>query len=171
MKIFLIGMPGSGKSSLGKQLAESLELPFIDLDDIIIKNEELNIPEIFSKFGEDYFRIKERKALHGVNQIFQEFVMATGGGAPCFFDNMAYINENGISIFIDVAPHIIAKRMTASEIEERPLFSNVKHHELAEELDNKLKVRRAYYEQAQHTLQGNNIEVDDLLNLIKNSDI
>ena len=168
MKIFLIGMPGCGKSSLGSQLADTLDLPFIDLDDVIIEKENRSIPEIFARQGEDYFRIKERKALHGINDLYQEFVMATGGGAPCFFDNMAYINNNGVSVFIDVDPHIIANRLTAHDLEERPLFSNIEHNDLARELIKKLDARKPYYQQAQYTIQGNNLRVENLLDLIEN---
>lgn len=167
MKIFLIGMPGCGKSSLGKQLADTLNLPFVDLDDVIVEKENQNIPEIFAGKGEDYFRIKERKALHSTNDVYNEFVMATGGGAPCFFDNMAFINKNGISIFIDVDPHIIVNRLTSHDIEERPLFGNIEHNDLAKDLEKKLETRKPYYQQAQHTLRGNNLRVEDLMHLFE----
>lgn len=167
MKIFLIGLPGCGKSYLGRQLADTLNLPFIDLDDVIVEKENRNIPEIFAGQGEDYFRIRERKALHGINDVYREFVMATGGGAPCFFDNMAYINNSGISIFIDVDPHIIANRLTEHDLEERPLFSNIEQNDLAKDIRKKLETRKPYYQQAQYTLQGNNIKVENLLELIK----
>lgn len=166
MKIFLIGLPGCGKSYLGRQLADTLNLPFIDLDDVIVAKENRNIPEIFAGHGEDYFRLRERKALHGINDVYREFVMATGGGAPCFFDNMAYINNSGVSIFIDVDPHIIANRLTEHDLEERPLFSNIEQNDLAKELKKKLETRKPYYQQAQYTLQGNNIKVENILKLL-----
>lgn len=167
MKIFLIGMPGCGKSSLGRQLADTLDLPFIDLDEVITAKEHQNIPEIFAAQGEDYFRIKERKALHNINDVYREFVMATGGGAPCFFDNMAYINKSGISIFIDVDPYIIANRLTVKDLEERPLFNNIASDDLTKELIKKLEKRKPYYQQARYTIQGNNLRVEDLLDLLQ----
>lgn len=170
MKIFLIGMPGSGKSSLGRQLADSLSLPFIDLDEIITAKENRDIPEIFATQGEDYFRIKERKALHGINDVYEEFVMATGGGAPCFFDNMAYINKNGTSIFIDVEPRVIANRLTEEDLEERPLFSNVERDDLEKELITKLEKRKPYYLQAQYTVRGSDLRAENLLDFIKNKE-
>src|SRR5690242_535239 len=98
MKIFLIGLMGSGKSFLGKKISESMNLPFIDLDTEIEKQEKLSIAEIFSAKSEDYFRTVETSLLRS-NSAKKEFVMATGGGAPCFHGNMDYIKQTGISVY------------------------------------------------------------------------
>ena len=87
MRIYLIGLPGSGKTTLGKQVAKALNLTFIDMDEKIEQTEGKSISEIFSKEGEAYFRDIERAMLHQVAQE-ENCIISTGGGAPCFFDNM-----------------------------------------------------------------------------------
>lgn len=169
MKLFLVGMPGSGKSTIGKQIADKLKLPFVDLDDIIVDQENQTIPEIFSQKGEDYFRIAERKALKSVNTVYHEFVMATGGGAPCFFDNMAFINDNGQSIFLDVPPKVLADRLLNYGLEERPMFRNIKKQEVVLTLGEQLKTRKHFYDQAKLTVDGN-LEADEILQLISSLD-
>ena len=98
-KIFLVGLPGSGKSTFGKSLAKALKKEFIDLDAEITTSEKKSIPEIFNKEGEEQFRIKEQQNLHLVVENSSQFLLATGGGAPCFFDNMEYMKSNGYVIF------------------------------------------------------------------------
>ena len=88
MKIYLIGLPGCGKSTLGKQLSQKLNIPFIDLDAQIEKEERMLIKEIFKLRGESTFRKIESHLLKKISEENEQFVMATGGGAPVFFDNM-----------------------------------------------------------------------------------
>lgn len=111
MKIFLVGMPGSGKSSVGKLLAESLRIPFIDLDTIIEKEAGRAIREIFSTQGEARFRELERDALLKVISEKDRFIVATGGGAPCFFDNLEHMKKNGKVVFLDLPMSTIAQRL------------------------------------------------------------
>ncbi|MFN8889873.1 MAG: shikimate kinase, partial [Cyclobacteriaceae bacterium] len=92
MKIFLIGLPGSGKTTLGKQVASHLSIPFVDLDAAIEKAEQRTIPEIFKQSGENYFRKIESDLLKKWAESTTDFLMATGGGAPCFFDNVEVMN-------------------------------------------------------------------------------
>src|SRR6187402_3759097 len=103
MKYFLIGLPGSGKTTLGRKLATTLKIPFVDLDHEIEERETISTQVIFKKFGEKYFREVESTVLKAWCERMGSFVMATGGGAPCFFDNMDTINQAGKSIFIDVS--------------------------------------------------------------------
>src|SRR6185503_20434689 len=100
MKIFLLGLPGSGKTTLGKELSNALRLPFVDLDSEIERLEGKKISEIFAANGEEYFRNLESSELRKRCTSKGEFVMATGGGTPCFFDNMEWINRAGKSIFL-----------------------------------------------------------------------
>src|SRR5947207_14326757 len=109
MKIFLLGLPGSGKTTLGKALARSLGLSFVDLDLEIEKSEGMLIPEIFKTKKEDYFRKAEAAQLKHWSLSDREFVMATGGGAPCFFDNLETIKAAGRSFFLDVPASEIAE--------------------------------------------------------------
>src|SRR5690606_40196674 len=99
--IFLVGMPSSGKSTLGRRLAKELGYTFIDLDQMIVNDQDLSIPDIFSKYGEDYFREVESRLLKSIAPNQQNFV-ATGGGGPCFFANLDYILESGDRFYLDV---------------------------------------------------------------------
>ena len=84
MKIFLIGFMGCGKTHWGKKISQKLNIPFFDLDEKIIEHEGRSIPEIFEKDGEEYFRLVEKDVLHMITESHETFVMATGGGTPCF---------------------------------------------------------------------------------------
>src|SRR5687767_9394541 len=101
MKIFLIGMPGSGKTTLGRQLAEHLHVDFVDLDAEIERVEQKSISDIFREQGEEQFRLTEAKLLRDWAAASLPFVMSTGGGAPCFHKGIEVINEHGLSIFLD----------------------------------------------------------------------
>ena len=100
--IFLIGYMGSGKTTLGKKLATKLELPFIDTDEEIVKQIGMSITEYFSQHGEDAFRTLEREQLRKFAE--NAAVISTGGGAPCFFDNMEWIRANGYACLLYTSP-------------------------------------------------------------------
>ncbi len=142
--IFLIGMMGCGKSTTGKQLANLLGWPFIDLDRLIEDESGLSIPEIFSRYGEEKFRQLEREALHKTLAIQEPFVAATGGGTPCFFDNMLKMKEKGWVVYIRTPIEILVRRL-AKEASERPLFYPQNGEKILTEL---IKKRKEYYEQA-----------------------
>lgn len=162
--IFLIGMPGSGKSTIGRKLAEQLHLSFIDLDDEIEKKEGSSVQEIFKKHGEDYFRELERQALLNVVTVNTSAVISTGGGTPCFFDNLTVIKSNGISVFIDTSPAELLKRLNTSEQDKRPKLSDVR--ELSVTLNNLREERLPFYESADIRWDGRQ-NVEDLIVAIK----
>lgn len=149
--VFLIGLPSSGKSVIGLKLAEILGYRFIDLDKAIEMDQEMTIPEIFEQKGEAHFRNVESALLQAIAPGIG-LVVATGGGAPCFFDNMDYIRQNGRSVFLDLDPHIIASRIRKSKKDDRPLLSGVV--ELEEELEKKHRERFPFYSQADITVAG-----------------
>ena len=151
MKIFLIGMPGSGKSTLGKQVAAELQLTFIDLDHEIEKRENKSIPEIFNQLGEDYFRQLESQVLHEWAGSDNSFVMATGGGAPCFLKGIDVINETGISVFLDVSVDFLMKRL--EDKTDRPLLQVSDSAQLKNRLEALRQSRLACYEKAKFILQ------------------
>jgi shikimate kinase len=122
MKIFLIGMPGSGKTTLGKEIADELHLPFVDLDDEIVKKDGRSITEIFSASGENYFRQTESTTLLEWASSSRDFVMATGGGAPCFHMGIDVINKTGVSVFLDVPISTLLDRLKSKT--DRPLLSD-----------------------------------------------
>ena len=168
MKIYLIGLPSSGKTTLGKQLAQSLQSMFIDMDDLIEANEGATIPEVFAQKGEDEFRKAERKTLIDLlSQKDESQVISTGGGAPCFFDNMAKMKADGITIYLKVSPKELVKRLAGTGTASRPLLNGKKGSVLEQEITNKLEERDSFYSQAQFVLDGDRLHVNDLINLVK----
>ncbi len=150
MKIFLIGMPGSGKSTLGKQLAEHLQVNFVDLDAEIENREGRIIADIFREDGEDHFRLIEAKILREWLSSRQSFTMATGGGAPCFHGGMDLINEHGVSVFLDCSVAELIERVKRNR--ERPLLLSADENELREKLERMLQARVSCYKKAKITL-------------------
>ena len=147
--VFLVGMPSSGKSTLGRRLARRLNYGFVDLDKLIVEDQRHTIPEIFAQEGEAYFRKVEQRILRAVPPN-QSLVVATGGGAPCFFDNMDFIKESGISVFLNVVPPELAARILNHNKDDRPLLSGVSN--LRDELAARLAIRLPYYSQADFTI-------------------
>lgn len=137
---------GSGKSTVGRELANKLKLQFIDLDNYIEERNFKTIPEIFASAGEEGFRKAEQQALREVSE-FENVVVATGGGAPCFFDNMELIKRTGISIYLNGTPRILAERLMNSKT-ERPLIKGKSENELIEFIHETLDKRNLWYNQA-----------------------
>ncbi|WP_226388912.1 shikimate kinase [Penaeicola halotolerans] len=166
-KIVLLGLPGSGKSHLGNQLASALGFGFIDLDAQIESREQTKISTIFSERGEAYFRKIEHEVLLDVlNQEHQSFVLALGGGTPCFFDHMDLINAHAISVFLDTPLQTIAQRLSTDEVAKRPLFAGSNHGELILKLKSLLAERIYFYEQAQFKIDSADITVEQLTALL-----
>jgi shikimate kinase len=151
--IFLVGMPSSGKSTLGKRLARLLAYRFVDTDKLIIREEGgRSINDIFRTDGEPYFREVESRVLHTIPPN-SRLVVATGGGMPCFYDNMAYIKSCGFSIFLDVSPEQLLERMLRHSHDDRPHY-NRQDPTLLENLRQKYTDRRIYYTQADLIVPG-----------------
>jgi shikimate kinase len=161
--IFLIGMPSSGKSTLGRKLARALNYRFVDLDKLIVKEQKQSIPDIFSEKGEGYFREVESRILKETRPN-QWLVVATGGGAPCFFDNMEFIKSNGLSIFLSVSPKELARRILNHGEDDRPLLSGVT--ELEKELNGRLENRNEYYSQADIIIDESACSIPGILKTI-----
>ncbi|MGB3800492.1 MAG: shikimate kinase [Lewinella sp.] len=152
MRVFLTGFMGSGKSFVGRRLAASRGLPFIDLDDCLEQTAGMTIAEIFEKHGEAHFRKLETEILLGFDRL-PMFVMATGGGTPCFHDNMDWMNRHGATVFLDPDETIIERRLK-NERSKRPLLHG--DIDLIELIRRKLKDRRPCYEKAAfHVRQTN----------------
>ena len=158
-------MPGSGKTTLGKQLAKSKSMNFIDLDAFIEQKINKKIPEIFKELGEDIFRRIEREVvLESIH--WKNTVIATGGGAPCFFDSIDVINQNGTSIFIDVSAKELYRRVIGKGQDKRPLLANVDKEDLLQSITEKRKTRLKWYKGAHFTISSDNINAKDLLDII-----
>jgi len=158
MKIFLIGLMGSGKSYWTKQLGKKYKTGGYDLDYLIEVKEEKTIAEIFTEDGEDYFRRIESTVLKLFDQK-KTYVLATGGGAPCFFDNMAWMNKQGVTIWLDEPLTVIASRL-APEKAHRPLITKLSDSELLAFLEKQRAERLSFYSAAQIHLQEETITSD-----------
>lgn len=166
MKIFLIGLPGSGKTTVGKQLSKKLNLPFIDLDLEIEKLEGKTVQEIFAEKKENYFRAVESKTLKNYCSDKTDFVMATGGGAPCFFDNMDEMNKSGKTIFLDVPASEIAVRLQKTNLTERPLFSKLSSDQLKDKIEWLRSQRIGFYKLA-NVIISDTQSVEEIARMIK----
>lgn len=147
MKIFLIGFMGSGKTYWGKLLGEKLRVPFFDLDEQIVSHEEKSINEIFSSEGEEYFRLVEKDILHIIAESHDSFVMACGGGTPCYFNNIEYMNQAGTTVWINTPVNVLLERLI-NEKSHRPLIRNFSDEQLKAYILKKFADRKIYFEQA-----------------------
>ena len=152
---------GCGKSTLGRELAAGLDLLFVDLDKYIEKKYFRTISKIFTDEGEERFREKERICLLEVS-AFEDVVVAAGGGAPCFFDNIDVMNRTGCCVFLDVADEVLVTRLLQSK-SERPLIQGKSVDELTWAIQKMMKERRKFYEKARYTVHGENISCGDVI--------
>lgn len=163
MKIYLIGMPGSGKSTLGEQLARRLLVEFVDLDEQIENREGKSVTTLFSENGEDFFRQVEAKVLREWAGSEKSFVMATGGGAPCFYEGIDLINRTGISIFLHVPVSKLISRL--GEGKDRPLLNAPDSKEKEARLNMLQDQRLKCYKQASITIE--NADLPKLMEAIR----
>lgn len=153
IRIFLIGYMACGKSTLGRKLANQTGLSFVDLDGFIEQKYQKTVSSIFETLGQDAFREIERKALEEVS-TFENVIIATGGGAPCFFDNMRLMNQTGETIYICLTPSQLAQRLENSRAGKRPLVQNKQGAELLQFIQIGLTQREAFYSQAKLIVSG-----------------
>ncbi|MCD7901099.1 MAG: shikimate kinase [Bacteroides sp.] len=156
IRIFLIGYMGAGKTTLGKAVAQECGLSFVDLDWYIEERFHKTISELFTEKGELGFRELESNMLKEVGD-FENVVISTGGGAPCFFDNMDFMNQKGTTVFLNVHPDILFKRLSAAT-QSRPILQGKQEKELYDFIVKKLKERASFYEQAKHLFDGSKLE-------------
>lgn len=165
-KIILVGYMGSGKTTIGKKLADNLQIPFIDLDQYIEVKEELSITDLFDKKGEVYFRKKEHMYLKELMERTENFVLSLGGGTPCYANNHLYLQSTDVeSIYLKASITTLEKRLTIST--NRPLLKHVTN--LKEYIAQHLFERNYFYNFSQHTIVIDNKDteaiVDEILKL------
>ena len=155
-RIFLIGYMGAGKTTLGKAFARAMGLTFIDLDWYIEERFHKTIRELFTERGEDAFRDLERRMLHEVGD-FEDVVISVGGGTPCFFDNVDYMNSVGETVFLDVDIRVLFRRLKIAK-QQRPLLDGKSDEELMLFIQEALQKRLPFYTRAKHTFNGEKLE-------------
>lgn len=162
--VFLVGYMGSGKSTVGKKLATKLKCSFIDMDQTIEDMTGKSIESIFNTDGEDAFRQLEHSVLISL-LTRKDSVISTGGGTPCFFDNMVMMNKLGLTIYLKMHPDSLAKRILESGT-KRPLLQRITPDQLPAYINRHLKERETFYSKAHLTIKGENLKIDELYNEI-----
>lgn len=156
IRIFLTGYMGAGKTTLGKAFARKMNIPFIDLDWYIEERFHKSIRELFVERGEASFRELERNMLHEVAE-FENVIISTGGGTPCFFDNMDYMNGHGQTVFLDVHPDILFKRLRVAT-QQRPILQGKTDEELRAFIVEALEKRAPFYSLASYRFDAGFLE-------------
>jgi shikimate kinase len=165
MKVYLVGFMGSGKSFIGQQLATLLEYLFVDTDNLIENTEGSSVAELFEKIGETAFRKIESDRLKGLSK-WDNIIVATGGGAPCFYDNMQFINDSGITVYLKTNPQLLLKRLLP-EIDKRPLLKGKTEAELLSFIESKVAEREAFYGQADIIIHQEDNEQNIVQDILK----
>jgi len=156
---------GSGKTHWGRLLSQKLGIPFFDLDEQVAEHAGQSIPEIFATEGEEQFRLKEKDILHIITESHESFVMACGGGSPCYFNNIEYMNEAGSTVWINTPLDVLFDRLV-KEKAERPLIKELADDQLRNFIYKKFADRKIYYEQADMIVDEEPMELDHLVNRI-----
>lgn len=168
-RIFLMGYMGSGKTTLGKAFAKACGLSFVDLDWYIEERTHRSIREIFAEKGEDGFRELEKNMLHEASQ-FENVVIACGGGTPCFYNNMDYMNSCGITVFLDTSIESLFRRLKVAKM-NRPLLADKSDEELMQTIKDGLNKRISYYSEAKLRIDGSRLEnraqIDETVNELR----
>ena len=155
-RIFLIGYMGAGKTTLGKAFARAMGLTFVDLDWYIEERFHKTVSQIFTERGEEGFRELEKRMLHEASD-FENVVISVGGGTPCFFDNMEYMNQVGETVFLDVDNKVLFRRLKVAK-HQRPLLANKTDEELMTFIQEALEKRLPHYTKAKHVFNGELLE-------------
>jgi len=159
---------GAGKSYWGKQLAEHFSLPWFDLDEVIVEREGMPVADIFSEKGEEYFRNLEGEVLRELTLSNDAFLIACGGGTPCFSDAMDFMNENGITIWLNPSIPVIVERLQRKQY-KRPLIQDLSEEDLLSFTERKLAERQQFYEQSQIIISDDEISLETFDKLIRNA--
>lgn len=160
-RIFLIGYMGTGKTTLGKALASRLQYDFVDLDWYIENKIQQSISEYFSVNGEVSFRDLENASLQEL-LTKERVVIATGGGAPCFLNNMSLMLAHGVVVYLEASYEVLFRRLRNAK-DQRPIIKNKSEEELQKFIIYSLSQRKVYYEKAQYKINSDNLETEEQL--------
>ena len=153
---------GSGKTHWGRQLSQKLSIPFFDLDEQVSTHAGKPINEIFASDGEEQFRLMEKDALHIITESHDSFVMACGGGSPCYFNNIEYMNRSGTTVWINTPLDVLFERLRKIK-ESRPLLKDLTDTQLWGFIVKKFADRKIYYEQAEIIIEEDPPELEKLV--------
>jgi shikimate kinase len=165
MRVYIVGYMGSGKSSIGKQLANGLDYDFFDSDDLTMARAGKSISRIFSDHGEEYFRRLESEIIRETMQ-FDNAVISTGGGLPCYHNNMEWMKANGVTVYLEAAPGLLFHRLVRNK-GGRPLIENLSDVELMEQINNHLVTRTPEYREAEIIVPALSTDLKKLLEAVK----
>jgi len=163
-RIFLTGYMGAGKTTVGKKLANQLKLKFIDLDHRIEDASGKTVQQWFDTEGEELFRLKESEVLKNVCES-DDFVLATGGGTPCYSENLELMKRSGITIYLELHPGSIYYRLARSKA-ERPLIKSLDDASLMEYILSSMLVREPFYKKSHIIVKGENVDVPALKDMV-----
>ena len=163
-RIFIIGYMCSGKSSISRKVAARLGYEPFDTDDLFEERYHICVQDFFEKYGEDYFRKFESEILKKTGEM-HHVVVSTGGGTPCFFDNMQWMNENGVTIFVKTSPTTAFHRIMNAK-RKRPLVYGKSEEELRQYVENHYNSRLPVYERANFTVKGENLNIDEIIDYL-----
>ena len=166
MRIYLIGYMGVGKSTIGNKIAANLKLRFIDLDDFIVQSRGKSIESIFKEEAEEAFRDYETESLKKVSES-ENFVLATGGGTPCFNENMNLMKGSGTTVYLQAETDYLVTQLTISTT-IRPLIQGKSKDELFEFIAKNLKEREEYYLQSRFTIDATKKDIVEELEMLLN---
>lgn len=162
--VFLVGFMGTGKTHWGKLWAEKIHYVFVDLDDVIEAAEHSSVHDIFENKGEDYFRRKEAEALRQMLQK-ENTIISCGGGTPCFFDNMEWMNAHGTTVLLNSGAGYIMENIK-KQSGQRPLLKGMNDEEMLTFIESKLKERNPFYTKASITLDAQTASVNSIDQII-----
>ncbi len=157
---------GSGKTHWGTRIAERLQIPFYDLDAVIVNSEGMNISEIFANKGEEYFRYMEKQTLEDLVNREENFVLSAGGGTPCFFNNIEFMKRSGKVLWLNTSLEALNQRLLKEKM-SRPLLRGITEAGLRAYIIRKLSERKMYYEQADLMVHEETMELESLMGLLK----
>jgi shikimate kinase len=156
---------GSGKTHWGRLLSAKLQLPFSDLDTVIVEKEKRTVSEIFSEKGEEYFRYREKEVLEEIVRDNESFILSCGGGTPCFFNNIEFMKKSGKVVWLNTTIDVLQERLLKERM-SRPLIREIGDDELRRYIARKLSERKMYYEQADVMVNEESVTLEQLILLL-----
>ncbi|HEX2606389.1 MAG TPA: shikimate kinase [Flavisolibacter sp.] len=165
MKVFLIGFMGCGKSHWGRELSRKFSIPFFDLDEKIEEHLNKTIPQIFEEEGEEAFRLAEKEVLYLLTESHDTFIMACGGGTPCFYNTIDYLKKNGTVVWINCTIDCLFQRLV-KEKDKRPLLRDIPDRQLKSYIVRKFSNRKIFYQQANIIINEDDLDPDKLVSRI-----